>query len=119
VPLKNKYNATRWNGFHSKLEASVHQLLLLREKANEIKIISLQHHVYLTKARVHTIPDFKCLDLKSNQEFFVEAKGFESPRWPTIKKLWKFYGPAPIEIWKGSFRRPYLDETIVPSVDGE
>ena len=111
----NKYNNTRQGGFMSKLEAAVHQILLLREKAGELQILKCQDHVYLTDARIGCIPDFKCRDLVTGAEFWVEAKGFESERWLIIRKLWFYYGPGILEVWKGSYKKPYLQETIIPA----
>ena len=100
--------------FASKLEASVYGILKLREKAGEIKILQVQDHIYLTIARIGYIPDFKCLDLKTNEEFHVEAKGYPNDTWPLKKKLWKFYGPGRLEIWTGSHVNPALTEVITP-----
>lgn len=100
--------------FASKLEASVYQILKLREKAGELKILQAQDHVYLTDARIGYIPDFKCEDLITGLDFWVEAKGYASDVWPLKKKLWKFYGPGKLEVWKGTHQRPFLDETITP-----
>jgi len=96
----------------SKLEYAVCQLIWLREKAGELKHIQHECNIHLTKARVLYIPDFKCET--RDGLLFIEAKGYEAARWPTIKKLWKHYGPGPLEIWKGMHRRPILDETIIP-----
>ncbi len=98
--------------FASKLEASVYTMLKARENSDEIQILQVQDHVYLTKARIHYIPDFKCMDKKTNEVFWVEAKGYANDRWPMKKKLWKFYGPGKLEIWKGTHLRPYLDEVV-------
>ena len=111
--MMNKYKAVRSGGFHSKLENSVYQILSLRKKAGEILDIQCQVTVYLTCARVVYIPDFRCVMKDSSVEFY-EAKGFEGPRWPTIKKLWKYYGESPLLIYKGSHLRPVLVETIIP-----
>jgi hypothetical protein len=86
---------------------------MLRERAKELKLIQAEDTLYLTEARIEYIADFKCLDLKTNEFFWVEAKGFESPRWPIIQKLWRFYGPGPLEIWKGTHARPHLAERII------
>jgi hypothetical protein len=77
--------------------------------------LQLQDHIYLTRARILYIPDFKCRDKNTGEIFWVEAKGYENDRWPTKKKLYKFYGPGKLEIWKGSHARPYLDEVIIPT----
>lgn len=100
--------------FASKLEATVYQYLKLREKAGELKVIQCQAHVYLTDARILYIPDFKCELAGSGEILFVESKGFESQRWPIIKKLWLHFGPAVLEIWGGHHLKPFLSETIVP-----
>ena len=86
------------HSFASKLEAAVYQLLMFRERAGEIKIVQLQSRVYLTDSRILYIPDFQCLNLKAENVFFVEAKGFETPDWKIKKRLWEHYGPAPLEI---------------------
>jgi hypothetical protein len=98
----------------SKLESSVCQIIQFREKAGELRLVQVEDHVYLSNARIGYIPDFKCQDTQTGEFFWVEAKGFENDRWPILKKLWKFYGPGTLEIWKGTHLRPYLDETIVP-----
>lgn len=102
--------------FASKLEASVYMILKAREQAGEIKVLQIQDHVYLTRAEIHYIPDFKCVDLRSGETFFVEAKGYANERWPMKKRLWKFYGPGPLEIWMGTHQRPILKETLIPKI---
>lgn len=99
----------------SKLEGAVCAMLQLRQRAGEIEIIQIQDYVKLTLAEIVYIPDFKCMDLKNKSFFWAEAKGsFVSERWPTIKKLWKFYGPGKLEIWGGSYSRLNVIEEIVP-----
>lgn len=100
--------------FASKLEASVYSILKNRENLGEIKIVQVQDHIYLSDARITYVPDFKCLDVKSGDNFWVEAKGFQGPRWPTIKKMWKVFGPGKLEIYRGNYKRPFLDKIIVP-----
>lgn len=97
----------------SKLESAVCQILQLRQKAGELEIVQVEDHVYLTDARIGYVPDFKCR-YPSGEIFWVEAKGFENDRWPMKKKLWKFYGPGALEIWKGTWRKPTLVETVIP-----
>lgn len=98
----------------SKLESAVCEILRLRELAGEIKILQVEDHLYLSLARIGYVADFKCLDVATNKEFWVEAKGFANDRWPMKKKLYKFYGPGALQIWTGDYRRPVLSETIVP-----
>lgn len=99
--------------FDSKLEHSVYELLLQRQAAGEFKSIQCQDVVYLTLARIRYEPDFKCID-QDDTPVWVEAKGYANERWPMKKKLWKFYGPGKLEIWKGTHARPLLDEVIIP-----
>lgn len=101
------------HSFGSKLEAAVYQLLKLRQRAYEIESIQVQDHVYLTDARIGYVVDFKCKKIDGT-ELWVEAKGFPNDRWPMKKKLWKYYGPGPLEIWQGTHNRPKLTEIIIP-----
>lgn len=113
----NKFGNTKvqYDGFTfgSKLEASVYQYLKLREKAGELQIVQLQDHVHLMCPTLY-IPDFKCVDLKTGEFFWVEAKGFANDRWPAKKRGWKNSGPGRLEIWTGTHQRPTLSETITP-----
>lgn len=104
--------------FASKLEASVYSILLEKESKGELRIIRLQPKIYLTRANIGLIPDF-LIETSSGELRFVEAKGFETPEWNLKKKLFKFYGPAPMDIYKGSHLKPKLFETITPKGRGE
>ena len=114
----NKYSAKRVShagySFASKLEAAVFDILKLRECAGEIKDIQCQAHVKLTQAKIVYIPDFKFTDVKSGEECYAEAKGLETSDYRIKRRLWMYYGPATLEIWKGNHARPFLHETIVP-----
>lgn len=103
----NKYRAVRSGNFSSKLEAAVHALL---ENDPEVSEIKCQRKVYLTEARILYIADFEYL--RNGRVTFGEAKGFETATWRIKKKLWKFYGPAKLEIFQGSHARPFLHEVI-------
>ena len=111
---KNKFGAVRTNGKHSKLEASVGQILKWREMAKEIKNIRSQHTVKLTPAEIHYAVDYSFEEVKTGQLIFCEAKGVVTERYAIIEKLWRFYGPAPLQVWKGDYKRPHLYETIIP-----
>ena len=100
------------HSFASKLEAAVYQTLKLREKAREIDITNCQQHVYLTQARIPYIVDFRIFDYSINDFAYVEAKGFETPEWRIKKKLWSYYGPGQLEIYRGSEKKHFLDETL-------
>lgn len=105
--------------FHSKLEAAVYEFLKLREKCGEIEILSTQAHTYLTKSRIHYIPDFKIYDKMLDEVVYVEAKGVETPTWRIKKRLWEFYGPGRLEIYKGKYTKIFRDEVIGNRSSGE
>ena len=98
----------------SRLESAVCQILQLRAKAGEIEILQVEDHIYLSEARIGYVADFRCRYMKTGQIFLVEAKGYPNDCWPMKKKLYKFYGEHPLEIWTGTYRNPQLSETIVP-----
>lgn len=98
--------------FASKLEAAVYLELKKSSRNGILEILEYQPRVHLTDAKILYIADFKCRDLRSLETFFVEAKGFETTDWKIKKRLWSYYGPATLHIWKGSFKRPILSHII-------
>lgn len=105
--------------FDSKLEAAVYMQLLARQADGELDILQRQDTIYLTKlARIRYIPDFKCRDRRTGEHFWVEAKGFADKRWPTVKKLWRGYGPGRLEIYTGSHKCPVLEpkNILIPKI---
>lgn len=112
---RNKFGAKRVvydnKNFASKLEAAVYHIL----KQNEnIEILQCQARVKLTKAEIVYIPDFKCQDKRTGEVFYIEAKGTIGERYAIIRKLWKFYGPCRLIEYRGTHKRPFIYETIVP-----
>ena len=118
--FRNKYNARPsvidGKHFASGLEASVYRYLLLSEKNGFLKDLKCQQAVELTDAKIRCKIDFSYFCLKRNALVYAEAKGVETERWLIIKKLYAYYGPAPLEIYK-SFggNRIGMAETIIPS----
>lgn len=112
----HKYRAVRTvvDGitFPSKFEAAVYSILKILENSGAIKILELQPIIRLTKAKIMFKPDFKVQNLKTKEIYYVEPKGMETATFKIKKKLWAHYGPAKLEIWKGTHVRPYLDETV-------
>lgn len=100
--------------FASKLEAALYLELKLREKAKEIVIEKVQDHLRLSEAEIGYIADFRIRDLSTGEQEWLEAKGFESDRWPIIKKLWAAYGPGRLRIFKGTYRTLKQVEVITP-----
>lgn len=103
--------------FHSKLEGAVYDILLMRQKQGEIATIECQKKIEFrikeTKILGY-IPDFKCTTTEG-ELFFVEAKGKGvDALWPVKRKLWLVCGPAPLEVFMGDYRKPFLEEIINP-----
>lgn len=102
--------------FDSKAEASLYAILRLREAAGEISDIAVKPNVHLTDAKILCIPDFSYIDATSGSTIYAEMKGFETPVWRIKRRLWKFYGPGPLEVYMGSYKNPTLRETIIPQI---
>src|ERR1035437_3012186 len=111
---KNQRVKAPGQSFDSQLEASVHQILLLRERAGEIRNIRSQVTLKLTRAGIGYRVDFVATDCKTGQDFGIEAKGFPTEVWGIKKRLYKYYGPFFLEIWTGTHMNPRLTETIIP-----
>lgn len=112
---KNKYSSTKiehsGRSFASKLEAAVYDILYLRMKAGEFSEIQQQDTVYLTDAKIAYKPDYKCIK-SDGIAFWVEPKGFETPEWRIKRRLWMHYGPGDLEVWMGSYTKPFLKEIL-------
>lgn len=115
----NKYQAKRtkcmkghWHnsGAESALCYQLHQ----REQIGEHSNIRVEQSVYLSAARVRYVADFVVFDHKLQDDVWYEFKGKEMARWPTIKKLWRAYGPGKLRIYKGSATRMSMVEEINP-----
>lgn len=116
---RHKYNATRTlhagMTMMSKLEASVYDMLVLMQKTGHVNKILQQTHVKMTLAEITYIPDFMVMLPDGSREWH-EAKGFETPEWRLKKRLWEFYGPGPLHIWRGSYKAPRITETVIPKI---
>lgn len=115
---KSKYGAkrTEQNGysFASGLERAVYNQLQIMQIAKLLIVKQTQVTVYLTEAKIKYIADFLIENLEENREELVEAKGFETPEWRIKLTLYKSYGTMPLQIWRGTKYRPFLDEVITP-----
>lgn len=110
----SKFGAVRSAGFGSKLEAAVHQILLLKAKAGAISDIRMQDTVDLT-CGINWKVDFSYDDHATGVRVWVEAKGVESERYRICLKLWRRHGPGRLEIYKGRYEDPRLVRTIIPT----
>lgn len=115
----HKYKAIRTlvggKSFPSRLEASVYQTLQTLLKSG--KILSLKEYpvVFLTKARISYKVDFLVEYAEPKETVYVEAKGIETGEFLLKKKLWKYYGPAKLEIWKRAGDSFNITE-VIPSL---
>ncbi len=91
--------------FASRAEAALYQDLTLQKIA-----FTCQEKVYLTKANILFKPDFK----EISKAVYFEMKGAETATWRIKRKLWKFYGPGILLVYKMKGNKPYLFETITP-----
>lgn len=114
--FKNKRTERAGYSFSSGLEAATFSILKLQEAAGEIEILKVQDRVLLTNAKIAYIADFKCRDKITNEEFWVESKGFQTPEWRIKKRLWEHYGPGKLIIYTGTKYNPVLSETIIPKL---
>ena len=107
-----------WNDgfrFDSRLEGALYAHLKLRVHGGELQELVTKPNVYLTRARLLMIPDFKAFDVLRGCEVYFEAKGYETEVWRLKRRLWKVYGPGPLCVFKGSAKRLTLVEEIAPS----
>lgn len=103
--------------FDSKLEAALYDHLKALEAVGKIRDIRVKPNVYLTRARVLMIPDFMAYDIEVGLDSYYEAKGMETDVWRIKKRLWRFYGPGILHIYRGHYKRLTGPETIVPDLD--
>lgn len=117
----NRFSKTKYSNkkveldghsFASKLEASVFSILKNQENLGEIEILQCQDHVYLTDARILYVADFKAKDVKTGEVYWIESKGFETSDWRIKYRLWKYYGPGTLVIYRGTHLRPFVSETL-------
>jgi hypothetical protein len=131
---RNKYGAKKTtcslgHPHPSQLEASVCEVLILRQRAGEIRELKYQATVHLAfgiKWKVDWEFEQRCKVTISGVctetwwQMFAEAKGAETRDYRLKKRMWKEgCGPAPLEIWKGTAKRPVLVETVYPKEKGE
>ncbi len=111
-----KYKAERTNGFASKLEAAVYDVLCLLEANGQIKDLKTQVTVDLVRGakdvRIRMRVDFSCINCASGKLEYHEAKGFETPEFKLKKRLWKSNPPGVLHLWKGSHKNPKVVELV-------
>lgn len=104
---RNKYNAVRSNGFGSKLESAVYEILLMKESAGLIKDIQQQMRVDLGDG-IYWRVDFRYFDKSTLEYVWVEAKGIETERYRICLKLWTGGAPGDLKFTKARIKRQGL-----------
>jgi hypothetical protein len=104
----------RGHSHRSKFERAVCDLIDDRQQHGELVLEQVEDHVRLSDAQIVYVADFKVRDVLEDEVFWIEAKGFETERWRTNKKLWRFYGPGKLEIWRGDWTCPRMTDVIIP-----
>lgn len=105
--------------FDSRLERRLFEQLRLRELAGELSQITVKPNVRITKSKILVIPDFSAIDTATGELRYHEAKGFRSEVWLLKMRLWRQYGPAPIDVYVAGSNGPVFSETIAPGGEGE
>lgn len=113
--MRNKFGAIKvqfdGHSFDSKAERDCYLHLKQLEKDRKIMEIKFQVNVDLC-AGVKTRIDFTYFDLILKQTVYAEYKGMDTAVWSLKKRLWAFYGPGLLRIYKGSGFNIYLDKEI-------
>jgi hypothetical protein len=99
--------------FDSKGEKGCYDMLLLLEKAGEIRDIEQQVSIDLI-AGIKYRADFRFWDLKLGQKVLGEYKGMETEVWRLKRKLYKVFGPHRLRVFKGYGLRISVVEEIIP-----
>ncbi|HUW32073.1 MAG TPA: DUF1064 domain-containing protein [Planctomycetota bacterium] len=118
----NEHSVSLWpemacRRFDSKLERARAEQLCALSRANEISDLQFQPHFELTTARIGYRADFAYIE--SGRKVVEEVKGMETERWKIIRKLWRFYGPAVLRIYRRGYDgRPSFSSEILPLSSG-
>jgi hypothetical protein len=113
--------------FSSILEKDTYLLLKKWADLGLVSQLRQQSPVLLTRAKVKLVADFSCFAMGLETiagtlkgPLWVEAKGVETPVWRIKRKLWQFYGPSHLLVYKRAGRRGLvLDEVIIPKITKE
>ncbi len=99
--------------FDSKLERDRAQELVLLLRQGELSDLEFQPMYKLTDAMISYRSDFAYIE--QGRAVTEEIKGMEGERWRIIKKLWRYYGPNILRVYKRSTGSSIkLTDTIMP-----
>lgn len=112
----NKFRAQRTNGFSSKLESAVYDILLAKQNIGLIGDLKCQQTVVLQdgprEVRITWRLDFSFIDFEIRELAYAESKGIETCEYKLKLKLWRKNPPARLYIYKGSYQNPKLVEIV-------
>jgi len=105
------------HSFQSKGEAACYAHLKFLEKAGYLTVLQVQDHVRMTDAQILYIADFVVMNLETGEKEWAEFKGFETDIWKIKKRLWEYYGPGILKIYKQrSNGSVFHHDTVVPKI---
>lgn len=99
--------------FDSKGEKGCYDLLLLLEKAGEIRDIEQQVSIDLI-AGIKYRADFRFWDILLGEKVLGEYKGMETEVWRLKRKLYTVFGPHRLRVFKGYGLKISVVEEIIP-----
>ena len=113
---KNKFGAKKTKksfdgiGWDSELEKNYYYYILKpRETAEEITDIKVHNSIELVPG-INWKVDFSYIE--NGELIYDEVKGFETADYRLKKKLWTLFGPAKLNIIKGSGLRFHTVQTV-------
>lgn len=89
--------------------------LRYQELAGELN--DIRHHVKIPLLpNISYEVDYVTFNLKTREDDYHEVKGFEDAVWKIKRKLWGWFGPGKLFVWKrqSGASQFYLAECIVP-----
>lgn len=97
---KKKYNSvtTEVDGikFDSKSEAECYSMLKILERSGHLKLLEVHPVLYLTKARIKYISDFKIEE--AGKIVYLDVKGVRTTAFNIKLRLFKYYGEGTLRL---------------------
>ena len=102
--------------FDSKAEGNIYLAHKEKQGNGECKIIGFQKTLHMIGAEITYRTDLVLLSWVTGQEYYVEAKGVETPEWKLKLELYRrgFFGDKKLEIWKQSGKKVKKIDEIYP-----
>lgn len=98
------------------MESAVNDILIEQQLLGLIYDMKRQQSIVLIdgsqKERITWRMDFTYKDSKTDEIICCEAKGFETDVYRLKLKLYRKFKPHKLIIYKGSYKKPFIDEVI-------